>query len=165
MCLILKKRRLDKQQSQGGTEGVMNKAMHVTAAVILSKEQYGQTMILEGPPIEGAIKIMARVIVQNMKGAEAADESLRAAGYETHICWDVIDVYSGVVLMEAFKDFAGDADEDSMLSIMAEADKIVGPYCADCIEAGTVPTDYVPHSEDDGELLKAIYPRLEKVKT
>ena len=54
------------------------------------------------------MKIMGRVVFRNMKGAEAAEERLRAAGYETYICWDVIDVYSGAVYMEIFRDFGFD---------------------------------------------------------
>jgi hypothetical protein len=133
---------------------------HVGVIVDLSKEQRGYTFGVQGPPIEGAIKFMGRVIARDMKRAEAAGERLRAAGYETHICWDVIDVYSGVVFMEIFKDFtfAGDLSEDHMLPILDEINEIVRPYCADCIEASTVPHDYVPHSDE--ELLRVIYPRL-----
>jgi hypothetical protein len=108
--------------------------------------------------MESIMKIMGRVVFQNMKGAEAAEERIRAAGYETHICWDVIDVYSSAVYMEIFKDFDSafiDAEKDGALrSIIEKVDEIVGPNNGECIEAGQVPDDYVPHSEDDSELFK-----------
>jgi hypothetical protein len=108
------------------------------------------------------MKIMGRVVFQNMKGAEAAEERLRAAGYEIEFCWDVIDVYSSAVFMEIFKDFPVDADEVDadgeweweVVSgvVIDEVNEIVDPYHGDCSEAGPVPDDYVPHSEDEAEL-------------
>jgi hypothetical protein len=98
------------------------------------------------------MKIMGRVVFQNMKSAEAAEECLRAAGYEIEFCWDVIDSYSGAVFMEIFRDVAIDADRGAVsCAVMDDVQRIVDPYHGDCLEAGPVPDDYVPHSEDEAE--------------
>jgi hypothetical protein len=96
------------------------------------------------------MKIFARVCFQNMKDMEAAEESLLAAGFEVEICWDAVDVFSGAVFVELFKDFAVDADEDFAITnaVMDAVTNIVDPYVGLCWEAGPVPDNYVPHSED-----------------
>jgi hypothetical protein len=104
------------------------------------------------------MKIMCRVVFRSLKGAQAGGKRLRAAGYETNICWDVINVHTGEVYMEIFKDFPSafiEAHKDGALcAIIDKVDEIVGPNNGNCIEAGQVDDDYVPHSEDDSEAFK-----------
>src|SRR2546428_10455923 len=88
------------------------------------------------------MKIMGRVVFQNMRGAEAAEERLRAAGYETDICWDVLCPIDSSIWMEVFKDFAVDANtkwEAVSGAVMDDVQRIVDSHGGDCMEAGAVP--------------------------
>jgi hypothetical protein len=104
------------------------------------------------------MKIMGRVVSQSMKSALVVVKHLRAAGYETYVCWNVINVHTGEVYMEFFKDFPSSAfieahKDGTLCAIIEKVDEIVGPS-GNCIEAGQVPDDYMPHSEDDSESFK-----------
>jgi hypothetical protein len=86
------------------------------------------------------MKIMARIVADSWRSADAIARDLRVKGYAIHISESVIvdEAEGNYVFMEATKDFAPDVDPDAAThDVCLEVDEIADVNDGMCLGAGT----------------------------